>query len=169
MSIRDRVTKARLWLAACLTLIHMAPALASDSSFTPFEGRWEGTGSFGGTPSRISVEFRPLFDGRFWELLFKVEAAAPQPTGAADAFQGRATYAAAPGGKGNWIDTRGNRFTVTHEWRNGRLESAWGPDGTVAGTSRYTIEADGSLTVQDFILRNGQPVPMAQGSLRRTP
>ncbi|HYC04583.1 MAG TPA: hypothetical protein VED40_14915 [Azospirillaceae bacterium] len=169
MTLRIPATALRLWFAACLILFPLAPAPAAGSGFPALEGRWQGTGTFGGTPARFSVEFRPLFAGRFWELSFRAEAAAPQPPGEAGAFEGRATYAPAPGGKGRWIDSRGNQFTVTHEWREGRLESTWGPDGTAAGTSRYTVEADGSLTVQDFILRDGKPLPMARATLRRAP
>jgi hypothetical protein len=132
----------------------------SPTSFYGFEGTWQGTGTFQGSPSTVDAKFSPILDGHGWAL--DVSVTAKRADGTTVRFLGRGQYVVKTGALtgGNWIDSGGSAYAIAPSFENGVLVVDWGKAAPVRGRSEYRLTANGELVIDDF-------APDASGTQRR--
>jgi hypothetical protein len=181
-------------LAAAL-LVALALAASSDAQVTAPEvlpppvpvpdpihdllaGRWTGSGTILGQPSRVELTVERVLDGRFTRLTW-VSHIGEGPK--AQRFEGHAYYRRAEGGanEGTWFDsggmvrplraTRTARGSIEGHATIEAVVALWGTPETEQGETTYRRVSTDALEIVDRVLgTNGEWREFGRTSLTRT-
>lgn len=161
-----------LWtLAAPLAAQPTPPPPAPDPIHDLFAGRWEGTGTILGQPSRVELTVERALDGRFTRLLWLSHIGPPPKT---QRFEGHAYYSRlSPAGQytATWFDSTGAVRPV----RGGpdgdaAVVAHWGTAETEQGETTYRRLSPDQIEVLDRVLgKNGSWREFGRSTLRRVP
>lgn len=167
-------------LLACLTLAIAAPLGAQSTTPPPpppdplhdrFAGRWAGTGTILGQPSRVELTVERTLDGRFTRLVWVSHIGPPPKT---QRFEGHAYYSRPGWDSGytaTWFDSSG----AVRPIRGGAdgddaVVALWGGADTEQGETTYRRVAPDAIEVVDRVLgKNGQWREFGRSTLRRVP
>lgn len=142
-----------VWLAIALGMVLFTGQPnppGRDAFLSRLEGRWSGTGTVLGQPSKIEMEWSWTLGGQFFYLTFRNEM------GSADksmVFEGRAYYRAAGDGRyrGMWFDNSGMMRPIDAVRSGDALVARWGTAETEEGETTYLLAAAGRLDVTDRV------------------
>lgn len=169
--IGGRTVARALLLALALAMpvpaVHAQPAPAM-GVLAELEGRWEGTGTILGQPSRVQMEWTPALDARFVRLTF-VSHIGPEPK--ARRFEGHAYYQ--PAGEGRyratWFDSSGLVRPIAATSTSGTLVAAWGTAETEVGETTYRLTSADWMEVVDRVKsKDGTWREFGRSTLSRT-
>ena len=122
---------------------------APDPQLTALTGHWEGIGTILGQPSRVSLEWAPVLDGRFHRLTFESHIG-PEPR--TRHFQGHAYYRATPQGyHATWFDSSGLVRPIESTRQADAIVSVWGTAETEVGETTYRLVTADTLEVVDRV------------------
>lgn len=136
-----------------------------------FVGRWEGTGTILGQPSRVELTVERMLDGRFTRLVW-VSHIGPSPK--TQRFEGHAYYPRLhPAEKyaATWFDSSG----AVRPIRGGpagadAVIALWGTPETEQGETTYRrLSADAMEVVDRVMAKSGDWREFGRSSLRRVP
>jgi hypothetical protein len=169
--LAGRTITRTLRLAGCLALAAqtaLAQTLPPLGVLAELEGRWEGTGTILGLPSRVQMEWARALEARFVRLTF-VSHIGPEPK--ARRFEGHAYYQ--PAGearyRATWFDSSGLARPIAATSAAGTLVAAWGTPDTEEGETTYRLTASDRLEVVDRVKsKDGTWREFGRSALSRT-
>ena len=119
--------------------------------------KWEGSGELLKSTASFQMDWRPILDGKFYELSFQNQRDESKEY----IFRSKGIYR--PGGDGNftgtWFDVRGYSFSLKGKFTENELTVCWGNPETEVGKTIYSIKDDGTVSVIDYILEDGKLIP----------
>jgi hypothetical protein len=126
------------------------PLTAQDALVAKLVGRWDGTGTILGQPSRVQMEWTPVLGGRFVKLTFESHIGAPPK---ARRFEGHAYYRTAGEGKlvATWFDSSGQVRPIDAVRAADAIVSTWGTPETEVGETTYRLVADDRMELVDRV------------------
>ena len=131
-------------------------AQESDSSATnqaaimeKFGGTWKAEGTSFGLPSKSTMIWTIDLADKFYRIEYRIDM---DREGRTVTFLGYGYYT--NGSKdGFWADTGGDLHPMVTSYSDNMLSTIWGKAGGKQGRSNYTLQADGSIEVVDWILQ----------------
>lgn len=117
-------------------------------------GNWDGEGSLFNQPAKFQMTWTDQWKGKFLKLEFSnkiIDSQYPK-------FEVEAYYHPIDGNryKGYWFDSRGWFVEVGSKFNTetNTLTSVWGSPETEQGKTIYQFQSDGTIAVEDYVLRN---------------
>lgn len=142
-------------LSGLVMAVICSSAVSQDDSaqaIVMLEGRWRADcGSFA-TGAHCLLIWSVGLHSNLMKVQYQVTAATGQRL-----FAGEGMYRS-QGGEfvGYWTDTNGSLHPLQSEWTDNALLTHWGQPETEEGRTRYAINADGSISVTDWVRVNGE-------------
>ena len=137
-----------------LVLILLTASLSSAYSQTFFDiaakKNWKGEGILLGTDAKFNMEWEKVLGGQFYQLKFQNERVVE---GQKITFNAISYYKPdeTESFTGAWFDSRGVTFPLKGTFTDNSLVVDWGTSDTEVGRSIYTVNADGTISVEDYI------------------
>ena len=106
------------------------------------------------------MDWQPILDGKFYELSFQNQRDQSKEY----IFQAMGVYRPKSDGTftGTWFDSRGYSFPLEGNYSETELTVQWGNPETEEGKTTYRINKDGTVSVIDYILKDGKLVPFGK-------
>lgn len=156
-------------LAALLALTALPAATPASPDLAWLHGQWQGEGQLLGRAGTFSIKSGPVLAGTASAIDYvaSIQAGDGKP---AMRFEGRGTYRLSPDGKvrGQWSDSGGNFHPLAGQVRATSMHVTWGEPRTELGQSSYVLESDGTLTVTDSAIMQGEVRTFAAVRYRKT-
>ena len=154
-----------------LALTTTAAAAADQPAASPLgvlaalEGRWEGTGTILGQPSRVEIEWSRTLEARFMKLTFVSHI------GPSRRFEGHAYYQPSSQGRfrATWFDSSGQVRPIAATGTEVALVAAWGTPDTEEGETTYRLTSPDRMDVVDRVKsKDGMWREFGRSTLSRT-
>lgn len=114
-----------------------------------FDGTWKAEGTSFGLPSKSTMIWTKDLADKFYRIEYRIDM---DRDGKTVTFLGHGYYT--NGSKdGFWADTGGDLHPMVTSYSDNMLSTIWGKAGGKQGRSNYTLQADGSIEVVDWILQ----------------
>lgn len=117
---------------------------------------WDGVGMLMGKKATFTMNWQKVLGKQFIKLEFQNKRT-PENSEAI-VFKATAFYKIANDSTitGNWFDNRGMTFPLKGHIKENELTMFWGSDTTEKGKTIYRHPNNTTITVEDFILTNGE-------------
>ena len=138
-----------------LLLIVGSAAQAKNPVTDHLLGSWSGSGSLFGREAAFQMTWESVLGDRFLQLSFR--NGMKTADGVQPVLEATALYKILDGGRleGTWYDTRGVVQPLQGSLEDSMLTVLWGTAETEQGKTSYRVLANGSVAVEDFVLREG--------------
>ncbi|UJH68630.1 hypothetical protein [Allomuricauda sp. SCSIO 65647] len=115
---------------------------------------WEGTGELLGSEATFRMEWEQILDGKFYQLSFQNQREESKEF----IFKAIGVYKKNEDNliSGTWFDSRGFSFPLKGEVSSDKLIIFWGSPELEEGKTIYTIKNDSTISVEDYILKDGE-------------
>ena len=165
-----RLAAALLTLALSASPDAQTTAPSPDAIHDLLAGRWAGSGTILGQPSRVELAVERVLDGRFTRLTW-VSHIGPAPK--TQRFEGHAYYRGTGfdgGSEGTWFDSGGMVRPLRATRVGGdAVVTSWGTSDTEQGETTYRRTAADALEIVDRVRgRNGEWREFGRSALTRT-
>lgn len=133
----------------------LLPAFSQTFFDTATKKKWKGEGILLGAEATFEMKWGKVLGGQFYQLTFQNERITE--TGKIT-FNAMGFYKPKEDGlfEGTWLDSRGLSFPLKGTVANNQLVVDWGTPDTEVGKSIYTINTDGTISVEDYIQQEGK-------------
>ena len=122
--------------------------------------KWKGSGELLKSTASFQMDWQPILDGKFYELSFQNQRDESKEF----IFKSKGIYR--PGGNGTftgtWFDSRGYSFPLEGKFTGNELSVFWGNPETEEGKTIYSIKEGGTVSVMDYILKDGNLIPFGK-------
>ena len=120
------------------------------------ENNWYGTGVLMGKEATFTMDWQNVLGNKFMKLEFENNRKSAE--GTPIVFRATAFYKIVNDSMvvGNWFDNRGLTFPLNGSLKENEMTILWGNEETEMGKTIYRYTTDAIITVEDFILNNGQ-------------
>lgn len=128
---------------------------ASQHFFEKVSGHeWQGKGQLMGSDASFTMDWTPILGGSFYRLTFQNEREASKGY----VFKAIGIYQIKEGQQvsGTWFDSRGFSFPLRGEVSDDQLIVLWGTPELEEGKTIYTIQTNSTLSVEDYIVKDGE-------------
>ncbi len=127
---------------------------------------WKGEGVLMGSKASFEMAWEPILDGKFYELTFQNQREESKQF----IFKARGVYQVRENNKvsGTWFDSRGFSFPLKGEVSEDTLIIFWGSPELEEGKTIYTIKADSTIFVEDYILKDGEFIKFGNAEYAKT-
>lgn len=117
---------------------------------------WKGSGELMGNTASFQMDWKSVLDGKFYELSFQNQRDESKDF----IFKAKGFYQPKENGTfmGTWFDSRGYSFPLEGSFTENELTVVWGKPELEEGKTVYSIKSDGSVSVMDYILKDGKLV-----------
>ncbi|WP_149272969.1 hypothetical protein [Pareuzebyella sediminis] len=121
------------------------------------QNEWKGSGELLKRSASFQMDWRPILDGKFYELSFQNQQDASKEY----RFKSKGIYRPWENGTftGTWFDSRGYSFPLKGKFTENELIVYWGNPETEEGKTTYRIKDNGTVSVIDYILKDGKLIP----------
>lgn len=129
---------------------------AEDAPLELFRGSWSGSGQLFGAEARFEMKWEMALNNQFVQLTFKnsfKDSGGRERTLKAQAFyksMGEGRY------RGTWFDSRGMVLPLESTFEDSVLTTLWGSAESENGRTVYSIHADDTIEVDDYINKDGE-------------
>ncbi len=115
---------------------------------------WIGTGELLGSTASFQMNWVPILDGQFYKLSFQHQRDESEEL----IFKSMGVYQPKNDGtfSGTWFDSRGLTFPLKGNFSGNTLTVLWGTRETEEGKTVYTFTEIGTVTVTDYVLKDGE-------------
>lgn len=122
--------------------------------------KWKGSGELMESAASFQMEWQPILDGKFYKLSFQNQRDESKEY----IFKSMRGYRHKTDGgfTGTWFDSRGYSFPLQGNFTENELAVHWGDPETEEGKTVYSINKDGTVSVIDYILKDGKLVPFGK-------
>lgn len=112
-------------------------------------GSWAADGTSFGQPSRVTMRWESVLDGKFARIDYRIEAKGAR----AEFFEGTGLYRPLKAGAfdGTWFDSEGAMHPLQAILTGAKLTTHWGVKGETYGRTTYTMIDDEHVEVVDEI------------------
>lgn len=158
---------------ACLAFLAAPAVFAQEAGPVPLvferlEGSWTGSGSLFDRPAAFRMEWRLDWEGRVAALRFD-NAFLAEDGRRTPVLEAAAYYLTASngGGRGMWIDSRGEILALRYTADGTALTVHW--EGSERGRTAYRLVEKDLLEVRDYVRAGEEWRSFGQATYRRTP
>lgn len=146
--------KYALCLLAFISLsIPELSARQAPAQLNRFIGSWQGKGNLLGEKAEFEMKWEWVLDHQFLKL--EMRSTRSNDDGNPTSFTGHGYYHFTGNTfTGTWLDSRGISFPLKGTVDDHSLISEWGSEDLEQGRTEYTLHRNGSLQVDDYVLRN---------------
>ena len=119
-------------------------------------GTWKGSGTLFGREAEFRMEWSWVLDGQFLHLAFENRVKGAE--GNDRVLLAWALYTASDSDSlgGTWFDSRGVTLPLNAAIEDRTLTTEWGTPETEQGQTVYQLQDDGTVTVEDSVLKDGE-------------
>lgn len=120
------------------------------------QNKWEGSGELLESAASFQMEWQAILDGKFYKLSFQNQREESKEY----IFKSMGVYRPKSDGTftGTWFDSRGYSFPLKGNFSENELTVDWGSPQTEEGKTVYSINEDGTISVMDYVLKDGNLV-----------
>ena len=139
-------------------ILFMVQSINAQSFFENIsQYKWKGSGELMESAASFQMDWQPILDGKFYELLFQNQREESKEF----IFKSKGVYRPKKDGTftGTWFDSRGYSFPLEGNFTENELTVYWGDPATEEGKTIYSINENGTISVMDYILKDGKLLP----------
>jgi hypothetical protein len=146
-----------------------AMPLSDETGLERFLGAWQSGDNVFGQAADSSMRWAPALEGKFIRLDYVINPAGGEFDKSIFSGVGYYKIGNGPELKAFWADTSGDLHPITATLEGDALVSVWGVEGEKLGKTRYSLNADGTIGVTDWIWRDGEFKQFNQNTFSRAP
>lgn len=142
-------------------LAGLSPAFSQTFFDTAIKKKWKGEGILFGTEAKFEMNWEQVLGGQFYQLTFQNERIEESDKFIFNAI-GFYKLTGSTSFEGTWFDSRGISFPLKGLVADNQLVVDWGTPDTEVGKSIYTINPDGTISVEDYIQQDEKSTNFAK-------
>ena len=126
---------------------------------------WNGSGELMGSAASFQMDWTPVLGGKFFELSFQNQRDESKDY----VFKSKGLYQPNENGTftGTWFDSRRFSFPLEGSFTENEPRVVWGTRELEEGKTVYSITSDDSVSVTDYILKDGKLVVFGKALYRK--
>ncbi|GAA4272894.1 hypothetical protein GCM10022258_21880 [Aquimarina gracilis] len=132
---------------------------------TASKNEWEGKGELLGSTASFRMNWEPILEGKFFRLSFQNQRDQSKEY----IFRAMGVYQPNSDDTftGTWFDSGGFSFPIKGSFSENELVVYWGTPETEEGKTIYTINEGGSVSVRDYVLKDGKLIQFGKASYEK--
>tara|TARA_R110000868_G_scaffold259361_1_gene517136 strand:+ start:37488 stop:37967 length:480 start_codon:yes stop_codon:yes gene_type:complete len=137
-----------------LLIVLSASSIDSQAqTLNSFLGEWKGSGFLMGNEADFQMKWEQVLNEQFFKLTFRNSISS-----ASFSMDAHSYYKLMDDGtvSGYWFDSRGISFPLSGNFKDQTLIIHWGTPEIEQGRTEYTLLKSNEISVNDFVLRNGE-------------